>query len=666
MPDPDSRHEQIDWVEGQPYSRRFGDVYFSRASGLVESTHVFLAGNDLDRRFARLTPGGSFAIGEIGFGTGLNFLNAWQLFDRRAPAGARLHFVSTELHPLAPEDLARALALWPSLAREAGELRAQYGALPPAFHRFVFDGGRVVLTLLVGDARVTLPRLDGTIDAWFLDGFAPSRNPELWGTSLLEAVARSSRVGTTCATYSVAGLVRRTLVSVGFRVEKTPGFGTKREMLRGTCAEPPRTALCDPWLARPPATTGRDHAVVVGGGLAGTAVAASLAARGTSVTLLERRSTLAAEASGNPQGVFHIRPSPHGTALTDLVLAGAGLGLRETARLLAGREDAWSRCGVLALASDAADAERQERLARLGWPRTFVHAVDAREAAAIAGVDLPGGGLFYPDSGWGSPPMLCEALVRSPRIAVRTLASAVTLRRDDTGTWRVSDAEGHELARAPVVVVCAANDVRRIDLLEHLPLKVIRGQISYVPATPASARLRTVLCGDSYVAPARDGIHCAGATFGIRDEGTDVRTEDHAENLAALERLAPALADAMGTSALDPASLGGRAALRCVAPDYLPVVGPVCDARAFRERYAALSQDARTGFTGDAPWLAGLHVSTAHGSRGLVSTLVAAETVAAVIHDEPMPLPADVVAALSPSRFLARALKRRTAGGGSS
>lgn len=162
---------QLSWSEdGQPFSTRFDDVYFSRESGLAETRHVFLQHNDLSRRWRALPPGTRFCIGETGFGTGLNFLCAWQLWDELAPADARLHFVSCEKYPLRREDLQRALALWTELTPWADQLLAQYSDLAPGWQHFNLADGRVTLTLLIGDVLDTLPQLDARVDAWFLDG----------------------------------------------------------------------------------------------------------------------------------------------------------------------------------------------------------------------------------------------------------------------------------------------------------------------------------------------------------------------------------------------------------------------------------------------------------------------------------------------------------------
>ncbi|WP_174874559.1 tRNA (5-methylaminomethyl-2-thiouridine)(34)-methyltransferase MnmD [Vogesella oryzae] len=193
---------RLDWSSGEPVSGDYGDVYFSRDSGIDETRHVFINNNLLPERFAALAEHAVFRIGETGFGTGLNFLVAWQVFLQYAPASARLAFVSTEKHPLSVADLQQALALWPALQHEAAQLLQQYAALPPGWHRFVLEGGRISLTLLVGDALDTLPQLDACIDAWFLDGFAPSRNPDMWQPALFAQLARLSAPGATLATFT--------------------------------------------------------------------------------------------------------------------------------------------------------------------------------------------------------------------------------------------------------------------------------------------------------------------------------------------------------------------------------------------------------------------------------------------------------------------------------
>ncbi|MDP1635054.1 MAG: tRNA (5-methylaminomethyl-2-thiouridine)(34)-methyltransferase MnmD, partial [Gallionellaceae bacterium] len=227
----------LTWKEGQPFSDRYGDVYFSTDSGLDETRHVFLQGNLLSERFAGLQAGESFCIGETGFGTGLNFLCAWQLFEQVAPPGASLDFFSVEKFPLSDDDLRAALALWPELAVLAAVLLARWKRRVPGWNRWSFANGRVRLTLALEDVEQALPQLPvRCVDAWFLDGFSPEKNPEMWSDEVMAGLGRASRARATLATYSSAGWVRRGLLQAGFAVERVEGFGRKREMVRGGLA----------------------------------------------------------------------------------------------------------------------------------------------------------------------------------------------------------------------------------------------------------------------------------------------------------------------------------------------------------------------------------------------------------------------------------------------
>jgi len=220
---PPGQCESVTWADGAtPVSALFGDPYFSLEGGLAETRHVFLAGNGLPGRFR---PG--FSIAETGFGTGLNLLAtvaAW--LDSGVPG--RFRFTSFEAFPMPAEDMARAHAAFPELAHLAETLGRHWGAGDRHFAL-----GPADVSVIEGDARETLPDWDGQADAWFLDGFAPARNPELWDDALLAGVARHTAPGGTFATYTAAGAVRRALESAGFAVRRMPGFGRKRHMTTG-------------------------------------------------------------------------------------------------------------------------------------------------------------------------------------------------------------------------------------------------------------------------------------------------------------------------------------------------------------------------------------------------------------------------------------------------
>ena len=219
---PDAPHFDCD---GLLYSNRFDDHYFSRHDGRAECAHVFLAGNELPGRWSHCK---CFTIGELGFGTGLNFLETWANWQRKRQPGQRLHFVSVEAYPLHRDVARQALDAWPQLQSLADQLLAAWHQLD----RPIALDPQTILDIRVGDVEETLCDFP-MIEAWYLDGFSPSKNPKMWSAEVMETIANHTVPGGTFASYTSAGWVRRNLEAAGFRVEKRPGFGKKREMIAG-------------------------------------------------------------------------------------------------------------------------------------------------------------------------------------------------------------------------------------------------------------------------------------------------------------------------------------------------------------------------------------------------------------------------------------------------
>ena len=646
---------QLDWDDqGRPHSRVFDDVYFSDTAGLEETRYVFIEQNALKERFAALRANGQMVIGETGFGTGLNFLCAWQLFEQTAQPDARLHFISVEKYPLTRDDLHRALALWPQLSDVSEQLLAAYFAIHPGFQTLTLGNGRVTLTLLIGDVLEQLSQLDAQVDAWFLDGFAPAKNPDMWTPELFAQLARLAAPDATISTFTSTGWVRRALNDAGFKMRRTPGIGHKWEILRGTFLGVPEQALATsavkPWYARPPQPTTERKALVIGGGLSGCASANSLARRGWQVVLLERHERLAKEASGNPQGVLYLKLSAHGTTLSQMIVSGFGYTRRLLEHLQRGRD--WDDCGVLQLGFNAKEAQRQAQLAGAFAP-ALVHMLDQPQAQALAGIELAQGGLFYPEGGWVHPPALCQYQAMHPNVQVLTHHDVVQLNNVDN-QWQACDGE-RVLASAPVVILAGAAEVKRFPASSGLPLKRIRGQITQLVQTEHSAALNTVVCAEGYVAPGRMGEHTLGASFDFDNDDLTTTPAGHQGNLDLMDEISPQLSSLFGEQ-LDPAQLQGWAAFRCTSPDYLPIVGPLSDPEAFASTYAVLRKDARQVPDTPCPWLHGLYVNSGHGSRGLITAPLSGEMLAAWINNEPQPVPRTIAEACHPNRFALRAL----------
>jgi tRNA 5-methylaminomethyl-2-thiouridine biosynthesis bifunctional protein len=604
-------------ADGTLYSSRFDDVYASAAGALDETRHVFLAGNGLPDRWRGQA---RFVVVETGFGTGLNFLATWAAWRETAAPGACLHFISVEKHPFRRTDLPPVLANWPVLAPLASELIEEYPPLVPGFHRLSFDRGRVKLTLLFGEVLDTLRQLDARADAFYLDGFAPAKNPQMWTDSVLRELGRLARPEATVATYSVAGAVRTGLASAGFAVARREGFGRKREMLTGH--------FTGPHGAKGKGTA-RQEAVVIGAGLAGTSCAAQLATRGWHVDLIERHEAPAQEASGNASGVLMPAFSLDWNPPTHLTVQSCTNALRWLTELSrAGHAPAWKQTGVLQLARDAAHFERQRRIsATFALADEVARPVSCEQGSDLAGVPVAGPGWWMPAAGWADPVSVCRANLAAAGAAVRCLfnTQAAQLRR--TGdSWEVLDASGAPLARASVVILANAGDARLLPGCERLPLGMTRGQVSLVPERSGTL-LRAPVCREGYITPAAQGFHCVGASYDAASDDPQPRVEDHRGNLDRVERLLPGYG-----AGLDPAKMDGRVGFRTVSPDRMPLVGPL----------SLTTGDSRE---------AGLFACLGLASRGLTWAPLLGEIVACMATGEPLPVERDLLRLLDPRRF---------------
>jgi tRNA 5-methylaminomethyl-2-thiouridine biosynthesis bifunctional protein len=652
----------IEWTAaGEPQSLSFGDIYYSRDGGAEESRYVFLQGNDLPQRWRHWREQ-RFCIAETGFGTGLNFLLTWQAWLALPAPRPDLHYLAVEKFPLSPSDLARALSAWPELSGLAHELLAAYPGLVPGQHRRLFAQGQLTLDLWWEDVADALPDLAShdlpMVDAWYLDGFAPARNEAMWRGTVLEAVARLSRPQASFSTFTAAGAVRRQLADAGFAVAKVPGYGRKRECLRGVLtqrapgqSEPQET----PWDLPADVTEKPRRAIVLGAGLAGCTVAAALARRGIEVTLLDR-DVLAGGASGNDQGVLYTRLSRRHSALTDFSLqsfcfsSAFLLTLFDQDRLVDGVDG--SLCG--SFHQSHRQAELAELAEKLQAVPELAQVLSAAQASARLGIEQPGQGYWYPRSGWLHPAALCRALAAEPGVTLVEHCGELDLTRNGDN-WRAGAGDG-QYWEAPCAVIATGLDTTRLAGLDWLPLQPVRGQTSTLPASTSSAALRAVLCHEGYIAPERNGSHCIGASFNPGDTDSQRRAADDRANLQALARAVPDWAGMLAQQ--DLAATGSRVGFRCASPDYLPLAGPVPDREAFLLRFASLRRNARTPIATRGQYLPGLYLSTAHGSRGLTSTPLAAELLASQVCGEPPPMSRELIRAIAPARFIIRDLCR--------
>ena len=612
---------RLNWDDqGMPHSADHGDIYYSQADALGESTHVFLNGNELPARFAGLAEVSTrplmrqrFTVGELGFGAGLNFLNTCRLWRDTAPAGAMLHYLACELHPFAQGDLQRLLQQFTELAEFSAPLLAACPDHTAGVHQLAlrFDHHTVMLTLLYGDAHAMLTALMGEtpdfrVDAWFLDGFSPKVNPDLWQLPLLQVLRRCSHGNTTLSTYSVSTTLRSALKAAGFTFEKRRGFTGKRHMLTARL------------VGAPPIAPAASRTVcIIGGGLAGCSTAHALAESGWQVTLLEKADNLASAGSGNLQAVLHCKPGTAHSADNDFNLH-AYLHASRHYDSLQPRGLPWHRCGMLHVGTDSEQLRRFTRIHQSGrFNEAILQPMDARAASALAGVELTHPCLYFPLSGWLSPAALCRFYTDHPGITVHCGATAEKLQRTAT-LWEVSCTNGNSL-QADAVILCNAGDLFDFPQCRHLPLICNRGQVDVYTSSAASS-VRTILCGQGYLTPASDGQQSLGGSYYV--EGTS-NEHNRLQHLQLLARMDSGLANELGTKS----PVHQRVGQRCQTPDRMPLVGAL-----------------------DAT-LPGLYLNVAHGSNGLARTPITAALLASLLSNTPPPLPATLRALLEPARF---------------
>ena len=594
-------HAVLEWRNGLPYSTQFDDVYFSASPdqpqhGLAETRYVFLQHNHLQQRWQNLPARqpSHFVIVETGFGSGLNFLATLQLWRESAPAMAHLHFVSIEIAPFTLEDLQQAHAHFPELAEVSASLCRQYRLLQPGINQLELPEFSASLTLHIGDSAKVLPQLALIADAWFLDGFAPAKNPDMWQAPLFDCMNRCSRPGTTFATFTSAGFVRRHLLAAGFTVEKSAGFGAKREMLSGY------------WHSRQSIThaTPLPKVAVIGAGIAGCSSAWFLASLGCEVHVFDRAGTIASGASGNPRGMLYPRLNAEKPLNDQLALRSYLFSLRHYANL-ALNDDAFKHCGLIQLGGNTRELKRVRKVAARYAESGLLQQFDAAEATAVSGVTLSSDCLYFADAAWVNPSEACTAMLKHANIHLHLEQEIETL-SNRKSSWQLQSRnmiyEGFD-----AVITANAADAAKLVPDSGMWLNPVRGQMGMIHGQSSMQGLKTILCGDGYLTPLHKGMHAMGATFAAGDTAIDVRAEDNNSNLNMISSLSTQF-NKIHSDEITYA----RASSRCGSPDYLPYVGPILPA-------PLLNSDANPADFADLPASQGLYVHVAHGSKGLMT-----------------------------------------------
>lgn len=650
-------------ADNTPVSIQFDDVYFSTQGGAEETDYVFLQGNRLWERWQQ-SEQAHFVIAETGFGTGLNFFSAITLFRRfrqENPQSAlkRLFFISFEKYPLTLPQLIHAHQNYAEFAELTRQLHQYWPEPIEGCYRFHFD--ETTLDLWFGDVNDNLPQLGDymidKIDAWFLDGFAPSKNPAMWRDSLYRQMFRFTKPHGTFSTYTAASAVKKGLENAGFHVEKRKGYGKKRECLAGAKTQAISTALSAPWFSLSPAELRAQDIAVIGGGIASLATALALHRRGATVTLYCEDEQPALNASGNEQGAFypqlsddderHIRFNIHAFAYGQQWLRWA-----EQQRI----EFEHEFCGVALCGYNADSRAKLHKIASYQWPASLYRSLNAEELSAKVGLPLSCSGGFIPQGAWLAPRQFVQhafAHLAAKGMVLKTSQNITALYPSPSSCgWRLENVQG-AIFQHEAVVLANGHKLTQFAQTEKLPLYPVRGQVSRIPTGENLLKLKSVLCYDGYLTPVnlRKTTHCLGASHVRNCDNRDFSLTEQQENQLKIQQNI----HMPWTKEVDTSANLARQGIRCAVRDRIPMAGNVPNFARQAEDYKNLfNLRRRKQPIPPAAHYPNLYLIGALGSRGLTSAPLLGELLASLIYNEPLPLSEELLHCLNPNRAWVR------------
>ncbi len=683
------KHAQLNWSDqSEPYSTMFDDIYFNNNQGHCESQYVFFEGNDLAQRWGNFKQK-QFCIVETGFGSGLNFVNSAQQFINFRKNNIdkplqRLHFISFEKYPLTSNDIQLSLQKLPQFSELLDSLVVQYPMPLLGCHRLFFDGGNIILDLWFGDINKQIDNLsnehNGIADAWYLDGFNPNTNPDMWHLILFKKMVALSKPQATLATFTAAGFVRRALNEAGFTMLKRKGYGKKREMLVGQLPESTsidghainpiddrRTIIKEAIKTVPNVV---NDIAIIGGGIAGLCTALALAKRDHKVTVYCSDKTLGSGASGNLQGALYPLLNERHDALGQLFSNAYQFALNFYQDINQRHPFAHQFNGLIQLAYDSSSTKKLQKIKTAGLPEQLVHWIDANSTNQLAGVEIDHPALYYPRAGWLSPRQLIISLAHllaeydnvtihcdhhieqiyydqdaknknnDQWILKRKLPSTST----NTSAKDMIDLSIHAMAhqnqtesatentgifKHQTLVIAAGFDSLNFQQCRAVPLSAARGQVSHIESTPELTALKRTLCHEGYLTPAIAVQHCMGATFKRHDSDTAYRETEQNDNH---QKLKKCISD---KTWVDNIVLNDQAhtAIRCTTRDHFPYVGELTDYDSLKKSY-----EMNGSINYPIASLPNAYLLTGLGSRGLCSAPLLAEILASKINKESLPV----------------------------
>lgn len=608
----------LDWqsVDGIeiPVSKSFGDVYFSKDNGLLETRHVFLNGNDLPERLTQLHDYDYFSVGETGFGTGLNILALWQLWQQVRPNNhSHLHAISVEKFPLKKADLIRALKAWPELADLSKQLIEQYPLPIAGCHRLSFPNERFSIDLWLGDAHDVFPTMVKTapVNAWFLDGFAPSCNPDMWEDNVLKNIVRLSDQGTTFASFSVAGVLKRGLKQYGIEISRPRGFGHKREMLKGVWplsedSEQESSSEIGK-VNRPQLDIAPRQIAIIGAGIAGLSTAHAFAQLGHQVVIYDQIAPLTG-ASGNPLALLNPKLCKIEQSADHLMTLSWQKAIRHYSNFCAFRSIQVQQI-ALKNPQDLLDLVEQ-------YPADILKVVHAERSELKTTLDS----INLIHAGAVEPQKLAEEILSHPHITF-VQAKIEGYEIQEHGKIKLLAVDQPLENVFDHIVVCCARDSK--SFFKDFPLlKPIRGQVSWLDNRDIQLNSNQAYSYGGYCMQLNEKQLILGASFYPGREDTEVLTEDHQHNLDLLADVFPGYASQL----VSIEQWQGRASIRAQSLDYFPLLGKMNENEE-------------------------IYTFSGLGSKGFLYAPLCADVLVAQVLKHACPIPESLMNKLNPRRF---------------
>ena len=576
------------------FSEEFDDLYSSSQGAVAECNHVFIKGNNLKERFENLEENSRFYIGEIGFGIGINFITTCMAWLNYVKQDQVLEFYSFDKYLFRLSDFRKLNDSYPELKEYIAELELNYPRNIQGVQKIPLFDGRIILNLIVGEIENTQKyiKLMNNVDAWYLDGFSPSKNPDLWSIKLLKYIYKSCHEETTFSTYTSSGLVKNNLTESGFNHKRTKGFLDKRHMLKGKVVKEQKKNPLNTKVA------------VIGSGIVGCILSYILAKKGMEVDLYEKSDNICSGASSHELLVTYPRLSAHDTAFGSFTLHSYIFATNFYKRL---KTDAWKRTGVIILNHDAATEKRHASLLEKRADGEIYRFIDPVEASEISGIDIKLNGLIYEDAGYILPEEMCKFLLESPKINVFTSSQIKNItKKKETVNFNI----GNKEFKYQNVCLCTGSDTSKILDIDGMNIK--RGQVTHIESLDNVSKIKLPICAKGYISPRVNNIHLVGSSYSD-SEDNDLSEDDHLYNLNNLKLV---IDEEMNV-------VSGQTGHRAVSKDHMPLVGKKN----------------------------GIFINTCHGSRASVTAPISAEIIASMIAGEAPPLMGRELESLSPERF---------------